>query len=415
MNIRKIALNILNKVDEGEYLQDLLIKEENSPLLYQITYGVVENQILLDAIIKKYSSISFSSIEKNTCQVLRMSLYQILYLDLPEFAIVNEGVELVNNRSKGFTNALLNSFVKEKDEILKKIKEYPLEIRYSMNPSLYKMLKDSYNKKTLEKILKESLEVDDFVISIREKKSEVLKTLKDNGYELEDIYKISDSFIVKNASGIFDLEEFKKGYFTIQKASSSLASIILNPQEGERILDLCAAPGGKTAHLSYLMKNTGEIVANDLYESKKERMEENFNRLNVNNVKLTFHDATKFIPEWKNAFDKILLDVPCSSTGRLSQYPEIKLFRTKEDVENLVKIQQMIIKNASKYLKEDGILVYSTCSILKEENEEQMETLKKYFSHKKINFYNPGDKFIKTLPFTKGMAGFFISKWEKKK
>lgn len=411
--MRKEIIKNLEKVEKGAFLQDLLIGEDLSPYIYQVTFGIVENRILLDEIIREYSTITFSSIEKNTLNVLRMGLYEILFMDTPDYAVLNENVDLVNSRSKAFTNALFRKFLKDQEKIIKEIEKYPLDIRYSVNHSLYSLLRGQYQKKVLRKILSESLEKDDFVISIRKNKENLLKTLADKEYELEEIYNLPDSFIVKNPADIFELEEFKNGDFTVQKGSSSLASIILDPKPGERILDLCAAPGGKTAHLSHLMGNKGEIIANDLHPSKEKRMLENFERLQVQNVKLSFWDGTKLNEDWVHFFDKVLLDVPCSSTGRLSQYPEIKLFRTKEDILDLQKIQREIIKNSYEYLKIGGKLLYSTCSILKEENEDQMDFLSRYFKPVPINFFNPGDPFIKTLPFTRGMGGFFISLWEK--
>ena len=185
--------------------------------------------------------------------------------------------------------------------------------------------------------------------------------------------------------------------------------------ENSIILDVCAAPGSKSCNIQEITNNQSIIYCNDINQNKIDRIKENIEKCAVKNVQYLNFDATILQKDLINKFDRILVDAPCSATGVINKNPEIKLFRTKKDVENLVNTQRQILENCEKYLKKGGILVYSTCSLLKEENEENVEFIESrlHLNRKDIEFYGDKNVFIKLMPFQKGTQGFFISKFVK--
>ena len=203
--------------------------------------------------------------------------------------------------------------------------------------------------------------------------------------------------------------------FIIQDGSCSLCAEVLEPMENSVVLDICAAPGSKSCNIQEITNNQSIIYCNDINNNKIDRIKENVYKCGVENVQYMNFDATILQEDLINKFDRILVDAPCSATGVINKNPEIKLFRTKKDVEDLVGIQRRILENCEKYLKKDGILVYSTCSLLKEENEENVDYIENKLNLKRedIDFYGDKNEFIKLMPFQKGTQGFFISKFVK--
>lgn len=380
----------------------------------QVVYKEIENRILIDYIINENISIKFSKIDRLVLEILRMATSEIFFLENKNYAVVNEAVDLAKKytRYKDFVNAVLRS-----------ISTYSLdfnsldtEIRYSINKDLLDKLYESFNKKTVKKILKSYLNKSDFVIRENSLLSNNLKeNLEKKGYELEVHPFIDGSFIVKNPSSITDTDEFKEGKFLIQDGASTLASLVLKPKASDLILDICAAPGSKSCNIQEITKNKSRLICNDISKNKLERIKENANRLGVENISYKNFDARLLQESFIDSFDKILLDGPCSASGVVKKNPEIKLNRAKKDIEDLVVSQREIFDNSYKYLKRGGILVYSTCSILKDENEDNVAYfLDKYdirLDH--IDFYGQKNDYIKLMPFQKGTQGFFIARFIK--
>ena len=223
---------------------------------------------------------------------------------------------------------------------------------------------------------------------------------------------------MQKVSNIEDLEEFKQGLFTVQDESAGLTAILLEPKQGEKVLDCCSSPGGKTTYIAEIMQNKGEILALDIHDHRVKLVQENSKRLGTSIIQTEKNDATILNEKYLEKFDKILLDVPCLGLGVLRKKPDIKWLKTEEEIKEITKIQKQILNTCSKYLKKGGTLVYSTCSILKEENDEIIgEFLKKNreFSIEKINvpknhpFYTYiNDKYLKVYP-NDNHDGFFIS------
>ena len=291
---------------------------------------------------------------------------------------------------------------------------------------IIKELKKELNIQEIEEICKNSnirpkinIRVNNLKTNKQKLKEELLKRNIDfkNG-------KLEDFIIVEKMKNIESLDLFKKGFFTIQDEMAGLISIVLEPQKGQNILDCCSAPGGKTTYIAELIENEGNIEAWDIHEHRVRLVQENAKRLGVTCISTKVQDSTIYSEENKDKYDKILLDVPCLGLGVLKRKPDIKWTRNKEDIEEISKLQMQILDTCSKYLKKGGELVYSTCSILKSENEEIIENfVQKNYDFEIINLnenfkkYNEEkykkSKYIKLFQNSEN-DGFFIAKLRRK-
>ena len=442
---REVALKTLYRINnEGAY-SNIALDEEISKnaqklnakdigLISEIVYGVITWKLTIDEIIKKYSKIRLKKISPWILDILRLSIYQIVFLDkIPKSAAVNEGVNLAkrygHRSSSGFANAILRKVEKQDYEDFKNIKDEKERLSKQYSMPLW----------IIEELMEEGLElekIEEIYISsnIRPKVSIRINTLKTNKEELKQILEnenikatdgiLKDFLVLDKAKNIERLESFKNGLFTVQDEAAGLTARILNPKKGENILDACSSPGGKTTYIAQLVENEGQIIAFDIHEHRTRLVEQNAKRLGVNIIETKVQDASKFEEKYVNKFDKILLDVPCLGIGVLKRKPDIKWQKKKEDVKEISKIQYKILENCSKYLKPKGELVYSTCSILKEENENLIEKFlhkNKEFKLEKIENFEEEffKKYLKNEQFlqvyqNKKTDGFFICKLLKK-
>lgn len=422
MNIRNEIINITNSINNKSGYSSELLKTydygdlDNRDIAYikRCVFTEIENRFFIDYVISKCSDLELNKLDKIVLEILRMATTEILFMKTADYAVVDEAVELANNLThyKDYVNAVLREVCRiNLDE-----EDLGDEVKFSINKELLKMLNKSYSKKTVKKLLKSFFYKSDFVIKQNKLKENNLKTnLENQGFVLEEHPFLKDSFIVRNPGSIIDTNEFKEGKFIIQDGSCSLCAEILEPVENSIVLDICAAPGSKSCNIQEITNNQSIIYCNDINENKIYRIKENVNKCGVENVQYMNFDATILQEDLINKFDRILVDAPCSATGVINKNPEIKLFRTKKDVEDLVGIQRRILENCEKYLKNGGILVYSTCSLLKEENEENVDYIENKLNLKRedIDFYGDKNEFIKLMPFQKGTQGFFISKFVK--
>ncbi|MGR7952830.1 16S rRNA (cytosine(967)-C(5))-methyltransferase RsmB [Finegoldia magna] len=422
MNIRNEIINITNSINnKSGYSSELLktydygdLDKRDIAYIKRCVFTEIENRFFIDYVISKCSDLELNKLDKIVLEILRMATTEILFMKTADYAVVDEAVELANNLThyKDYVNAVLREVCRiNLDE-----EDLGDELKFSINKELLKMLNKSYSKKTVKKLLKSFFYKSDFVIKQNKLKENNLKTnLENQGFVLEEHPFLKDSFIVRNPESIIDTNEFKEGKFIIQDGSCSLCAEVLEPVENSIVLDICAAPGSKSCNIQEITNNQSIIYCNDINENKIYRIKENVNKCGVENVQYMNFDATILQEDLINKFDRILVDAPCSATGVINKNPEIKLFRTKKDVEDLVRIQRKILENCEKYLKKDGILVYSTCSLLKEENEENVDYIENKLNLKRedIDFYGDKNEFIKLMPFQKGTQGFFISKFVK--
>lgn len=387
---RETALKILYKIDEEKAYSNIVLNSEikkqkeklqrkDIGLISEIVYGVTTWRITLDEIIEKYSKIKLKKISKWILNILRMSIYQIIFLDkIPKSAAVNEGVNLAkkygNRGSIGFVNAVLRKV--DKKDYTELFEEKDNIKRISITTSMpewiiLELKKEGISIDKIEEICKNSNirpSISVRINNLKISKQELKEKLQEKGIKTEDGI-LNDFLILNNIKDIENLEEFTQGYFTVQDEVAGLTALVLNPQPGENVLDACSSPGGKTTYLAELMKNQGNIVATDIHEHRTKLVENAAKRLGINIIKTSVQDATIFNEKYKEKFDKILLDVPCLGIGVLKRKPDIKWQKEQKDVDKISKIQYKILENCSKYLKKNGEIVYSTCSIFKKENE----------------------------------------------
>ena len=413
--VRELALKILYKMDKDNSYSNILLNESFNKIrkegnknnldnrdfafISEILYGVTTWKLTLDEIIKKYSKIKLNKLSLWILNILRLSIYQIVFLDkIPKSAAVNEGVNLAkkygNKGSIGFTNAVLRKVTKKDYEEFFSIKDENkrLSFCYSMPLWIIEELKEegfSYNK--IENFCKASIlrpKVSIRVNRLKTRKEELKAILEKEGFKSEEGI-LEDFLILDKVNNIENLEPFKNGLFTVQDEVAGLSALVLEPKEQEILLDACSSPGGKTTYLAEMMKNKGEIFAFDVYEHRTKLVEENSKRLGINIIKTKVNDASCYNEDYKNKFDKILLDVPCLGIGVLKRKPDIKWQKKKEDIEEISKLQFEILDICSKYLKPGGEIVYSTCSAFKKENRDIIEKfLGKNSNFKLDNLYN---------------------------
>lgn len=434
--VRGLAVSILNRVERTDaYLERLLENEmrnselsgADKALLYEIVHGVVRWGGRLDWVLNGFYKGQFSKAIPNLKNGLRVALYQILFLDrVPDYAAVNEAVEFVKKlqgqKPADLTNAILRNIIRSKNGI-----RYPdpetdlpgyLTAYYSHPLWMVKRYSKRFGRENTEKLLAANNEKPYLTLKIN-----ALKTTPDEFKNLLNSVNLRfnhgkylpEFFQLQNLTNITAWEYFVQGYFNIQDESAGLACRLLDVKPEQRVLDLCAAPGGKTAYLAGLMQDIGEIIAIDRFESRLNVFRKNIERLQIKSVKTIETDALDYNAE---PFDRVLADVPCSGTGTLSKKPDIKWKRDLLDIRNLTEIQYNLLTKASSLVKKDGVVVYSTCSIEPEENFGIVDKFLK--NNPNFGLVNASDIFpkelvdengcIQTLPHVHHMDGAFAAK-----
>ncbi len=381
MKARENALIILNKIEnEGLYANlelksGLVCEEKDKPLAVELIYGVLRYKINLDYVISLYSKLKPGKISLPVKNILRLSAYQILYLDkIPDSAACNEGVKL----ARKFSNKGAVSFV---NAILRKISLLNLaEITYPSDSKEYLKFKYSFPNDIVEVFIRDyGIErTEELLSALNENKGVCVRPnlLKITFGEFEDRikekgieYKVLENkaFLIKKAVNALS-ELMDEGFCSIQDRASMMTVELLNPQKGERVLDVCAAPGGKSCYMAELTADKAEIISCDLHKHRVTLIEKNALRLGITSIKAIQSDGTATVKEFRGAFDKILVDAPCSGLGVITKKPDIKW--SDKNFNELSRIQYKILQNVSEYLKIGGKLVYSTCTVNKQENEE---------------------------------------------
>lgn len=422
---RRQAVYALDKIlNQDQYsteiINDLVEKvvEIDRALFRKLVYGVVENLYYIDYMIGKLSKIKLNKLDKNVLNILRIAVYELAFLESKPYAVINEAVNLCKKfsfKSKGFVNGVLRNLDRNKEKIMEieeKGDKY-LSIKYSTNMDIIKYLKDNYSN--YEKIVESFSDQADFTIRVNTyliSKEDLKTKLEKLEFKIAESSLSPDALLVENPNGIIDTDEFNKGYFTIQDQASILVGNVVNPKENSKVLDLCAAPGSKSTHLAQIMKNTGEVLANDISTSKNDKIIENFQRLKLTNYNLKNYDASKNVEEFKNKFDYVLVDAPCSGLGVIKRKPEIKLYRTYEDIKSIASIQKEILDRAYSYVKKGGDIIYSTCTIGRLENQDIIGDFINRYSDIKIVPID-GNDYKEILP-NKSSDGFYMCKMTKK-
>lgn len=436
MRAREIGFKVLYDIEKNnnysnisinKHFKDLDIKDIDRGLATELIYGVIENKYYLDYIINKLSKIKTKKMSAYVKILLRMGIYQILFLDsVSDYAAVNETVNLVkkyDKRSSGFVNAILRNVIRGKDNI-KTIEEKDklkyLSIKYSYNPWIIKNCIEKFGIEFTEDLLEANSEKPSIYIRVNTLKIDrdtLMKQLEDLDVKCYKVSGIEEAIRVENLKNIENNKLFKEGLFTIQDISSMLVGKVINPSENSKVIDVCSAPGGKSTHLATLMKNTGNVVSRDIFEHKLKLIKSSVDRLGLKNIEVEKFDATRLDNNSIEKFDYVLADVPCSGMGIIRRKPEIK-YKEEKEIKDITIIQKKILDNASRYVKIGGIIVYSTCTIFDTEN---IDIVKKFIEENEnfelvkidevnVDLENQEKGYLKIYPNIHGMDGFFIAK-----
>ena len=403
MSVKYVAMKLISFVDKGSYsnivlndaFKEFYLTAKEKAFITEIFYGVLRNKNFLDYMIEKNTKVIKKEWIRN---LLRISIYQLTFMSSDAKGVVWEATEIAKKHGiaiSKFINGTLRNYLRNKDLEIKKLHdEKNYEILYSIPQYFCDILEKQYGSENLNQAIISLKKIP--YLSVRVNK------LKYSEEEFEEFLKEKDIQIIKkvdsvyyvNSGLIINSKEFKEGKIIAQDASSYLAAKNLGVKPDDLVLDICAAPGGKTAVLAEEMENKGEIIAIDIHQHKKKLIEENMKKLGIDIVKATVLDARNVNKQGRK-FDKILVDVPCSGYGVIRKKPEILYTKNRENVEELASLQLEILNSAADILKDGGELIYSTCTIISQENTENVE-----------KFLNERKEFkVKTLNIPENVSG----------
>ncbi len=382
MNARQVAVKVISEIErDGSYsniasdkaIKDAELSKADAALASALVYGVLQRKVTLDFVLSEAAGKNFKKTHPFVLSVLRVATYQLLFMDkIPPSAAVNEAVKIVKSSKQrfavGFVNAVLRKVNTEKAQFLEKI-DYSnnLSIKYSCTAEFAKSLIDDYGKEVAEGFLKASLEspklycrVNEFAVSER-----LFDRLAEKGISVTPS-DIDGAFSIQGAGNVELLSEFKNGEFFVQDLASQTAISSFGIKSGDSVIDVCAAPGGKSFTAAQFVGKNGKIISLDLYEKRAGLIKNGAVRLKINNLEALANDATVFNPDF-GKFDRVICDVPCSGFGVIRRKPEIK-YKSLQEFSELPDIQLKILETSVGYLKENGTLMYSTCTVRHAEN-----------------------------------------------
>lgn len=448
---RAICLEILNQLKETERHPDLLLSDSfkryrhltslDRGFLTELTYGVLRWRERLDWSIRHLSKIPFEKIETETLNILRLGLYQIDFLTrTPVSAAVNESVELAKKHrgsgGGGFVNALLRAYLRKRKEIpYPEIEQDPalrISIVHSHPLWLVQRWIEEMGVEATVKACEFNNRISPLTLrtnTLKMDRDRLIERLREKGLKAIPTGYSPDGILLDDPPPVSELPFLNEGFYIIQDEASQLVTSVLDPKAGEKILDGCASPGGKTTHLAQRMENQGEVYALDLTREKLAFIDEMGRRLGIKIVRTLRGDATKSLPVSEGMkFDRVLADVPCSGFGTLRKNPDLKWRKGEEDIKRLSGLQLEILTHLSGHVKKGGVLVYSTCTVFREENEGVVERFLENhpefqldsMNHVASAFTADGKSeglhsfiqngYLKTFPPKDGMDGFFVAR-----
>lgn len=386
--------------------------------------GTVERRIRIDYILNLFSSTPVKKMKPYIRAVMRMSVYQIIWMDsIPDAAACNEAVKLVVKHHfsglRGFVNGVLRNISRNKADIKypskdKEINDF-LSVIYSCPVWLVNKLIREHGSELTEKILEAGFSEHPLSVRLRvsgAEKENLLASWRKAGVKITQNPLLEYGVFLENTGSVSGLNGFEEGKFTVQDTGSMLVAHLADIHPGNICMDVCAAPGGKSMHAADLCKPDGYVYSYDVSQERCIRIEENIDRLSIPNISVEAHDATLFIPEMENKADIVFVDAPCSGIGVIGHKSDIKYRINEEDILSLQKLQRDILDTAYRYVKVGGKLVYSTCTISSEENEEQVEYILNNLPLKTICIEEK--PFVQLLPGQDMSDGFFIALFERK-
>lgn len=436
MNAREIAYKVLLDIEKNKnysnmsinkHFKDIKLSNQDRGLATEIIYGVIENKYYIDYMIDKLSKVKTNKMEIYVKTLLRMGLYQIMFLNsISDYAAVNETVNLAkknNPKVSGFINGILRNVIRQKETIgdikVKDDIDY-LAIKYSYDKWMIRNWIIRFGREFTEELLEANSQRPSIYLRVNTLKitrDELIKKLEEQNIKASKVSGIDEAIKVEHLKDIENNNLYKEGLFTVQDISSMLVGKVMNPKEKSLVLDVCSAPGGKTTHMATLMNNTGQVVSRDIYEHKLKLINASCKRLGLTNVQVESFDGLSLDKDSVGKFDYVLADVPCSGLGIIKRKPEIK-YKEKEEFRDLPPIQKRILENASKYVKKGGTLIYSTCTIQDSENidivNEFLQKNKNFeltpINEVNVDLDNQDKGYMKIYPNVHNMDGFFISK-----
>ena len=440
MDAREAALLSLNDCQRQGGWSDAILKKRlasagldsrDGALATQLCFGVLQNRLLLDFYLSHFSKLPLKRMEGRVVEALRLGAYQMLFLDkIPHSAAVNSSVELTrkyckNPRAAGMVNGILRSLERERNNLPAVPQADPvsgLSILYSHPEWLVRefiTVLDSEETARLLSANNSRAPITALANTTKTTVEELANTLDGEGVTARPHPWLADCLILSKTGNLERLTAFQEGLFYIQDPASKLAALALDPQPGMRVLDCCAAPGGKSFACAIQMKGGGAVISCDLHPHKKKLIQAGAKRLGLTNIEPMTVNGKIFRPGWENAFDRVLVDAPCSGLGVIRKKPDIR-YKDPASLVALPEVQQAILDNAAQYVRPGGVLVYSTCTLLRRENEEAaLAFLSRHPNFWAENFCLPGcvgdagSGMITLWPQHQGTDGFFICKLRK--
>lgn len=446
MNTRELILDLLLELAKSDMYSNVLIRAvlekydyldgKEKAFIKRVSEGTIEYRIQIDYILDQFSKVPVKKMKPLIRELLRMSVYQILYMEhIPDSAICDEAVKLAKRRHfqslQGYVNGVLRNIVRNKANVKYPDKETEreayLSIRYSMPLWLVEHFDSSYGTERCEIILDAFTKREPLCARLEETMTqeaceELLATWEKAGAKVEKHPYLPYAVTLEKVEGVSSLKGYKEGCFTIQDVSSMLVVEAAGIKKQDTVMDVCASPGGKMLHASTKLDGTGNVMAFDVSEAKMARMEENCLRLHKENITIQVKDAREYDANLKEKADVLIADVPCSGIGVIGKKQDIKYRITKESLEEIVSLQKDIIKNVVRYVKPGGIMMYSTCTMNPTENEQMVQWICDKFGFRSVSMEDVMPKqlqeeakkgYIQLLPGIHNTDGFFLAKLRK--
>lgn len=444
-NARLVALDVLLQVnEEGAYANIALDKvllacqgvdNRDKGLITELVYGSIKNRGRLDYILNQFAKSKVTKMDKVSRNILRMAVYQLLFCDkIPPSAAINEAVKMAKLRGKRgsdkFINGVLRNIERGRETIA-----YPnkgrqpvqyLSVYYSFPQWIVERWYKDYGAKAAEKTCQYFNKPQTLWIRANTLKitpEDLAEAFTERGIVVKRSEHIPEGLMILDSVNLHQLDLFQEGYFMVQDESSMHVAHAAAPKEGQRILDVCSAPGGKTTHLAQLMNNTGEIIACDIYEHRLKLIEENAKRLGITTITPRLQDGTALNEAFGAEFDVVLVDAPCSGLGVLGRRADARWSKRLSDVQTLAKLQREILHQSALVTKIGGTLIYSTCTTTKEENWQQVANFLAEHEDFELlgdlakcwqNTDKGEDGQVQFLPHLDQMDGFFIARFRRK-
>lgn len=445
---RELVLDLLLEWEKTDAFSHQLIRQvldkydylsgQEKSFMKRLAEGTLERQIELDYVLNQFSSVPVKKMKPLIRNLLRMSVYQILYMDgIPDAAAVSEAVKLANKRKftnlKGFVNGVLRNISKSKTQITypakeKDLKNY-LSVKYSMPLWLVEYFMTNYGQELAEQILEGLLQVRPVTVRVSGKLSEAekenwLSQVAESGVKVETHPYLPNAYLLSQLEGIGNLPGYDEGYFVVQDVSSMLAVEAAGVKEGDFVVDLCAAPGGKTMYCAEKAGQSGFVQSRDLTDYKVNQIWDNVQRMGLSQVEAIVWDAREFDKTLNQRADVVIADLPCSGLGVMGKKRDIKYRMSKEGMDSLVQLQKEILTTAVRYVKPGGVLLYSTCTIHHKENEEMAKWVEENFDFtlEDMTPYLPQmphmetakEGFLQLFPKVHETDGFFFARLRRK-